>query len=145
MTLSTIERVFLLQGAGLFHQVPIRDLVVIAELCQEVTFRSGEYLLHQGREGDCLYILAAGQVSVVMEGRGQIAVNKQGDMIGELAIISNRLHTASCIALTDITALALSRDDFWVLLEENPSVAVGVLKMIVQRLVENTQPVQNAR
>lgn len=134
MTLSTIERVFLLQGAELFRQVPIQDLVEIAQLCQEMTFESGERFIQQGDEGDCLYILATGQASVVVEGHGQIAVSKQGDMIGEMAIISNNPRSASCIALTDITALQITHADFWALMEENPAVTLSVLKVIVKRL-----------
>lgn len=134
MSLSTIERVFLLQGAELFRRVPIQDLVVIAQLCQEVTFKSGERFIQAGDEGDCLYILATGEASVVMEGVGQIAVSKQGDVIGEMAIISNNPRSATCVALSDITALKITHADFWALMEENPAVTLSVLQVIVKRL-----------
>jgi putative ABC transport system ATP-binding protein len=134
MSFSTIERVFLLQGAELFRRVPIQDLVVIAQLCQEVTFKSGERFIQAGDEGDCLYILATGEASVVMEGVGQIAVSKQGDVIGEMAIISNNPRSASCVALADITALKITHADFWALMEENPAVTLSVLQVIVKRL-----------
>jgi voltage-gated potassium channel len=133
MTLSTIERVFLLQGAELFKHVPVQELVGIAQLCREVSFNCGERFIEMGTDGDCLYIIASGEVSVVVEGHGQIGTNKQGDVIGEMAIISDRPRAASCVALTDITALAIYHDDFWALMEENPAVTTSVLKVIVQR------------
>jgi CRP-like cAMP-binding protein len=134
MTLSTIERVFLLQGAELFRQVPVQDLVGIAQLCQEVTFQSGERFIEAGEQGDCLYILVSGEASVEIEGLGQIAMSKQGDVIGEMAIISHNPRSASCVALTDITALQITHADFWDLMEENPAVTSSVLKVIVKRL-----------
>lgn len=134
MTLSTIERVFLLQGAELFKQVPVQELVMIAQLCQEVTFKSGERFIEAGTEGDCLYIVATGEAAIVVEGHGQIAVSKQGDVIGEMAIISNNPRAASVVALTDITALQITHADFWALMEENPAVTTSVLKVIVKRL-----------
>ncbi len=133
MTLSTIERVFLLQAAELFKHVPVQDLAGIAQLCHEISFACGERFIEAGAEGDCLYIIASGEVSVVVEGHGQIGTNKQGEVIGEMSIISDRPRAASCIALTDVTALSIHHDDFWALMEENPTVTTSVLKVIVQR------------
>lgn len=134
MTLSTIERVFLLQGSELFRQIPTQELVLVAQLCQEVTFKSGERFIQVGEEGDCLYIIAAGEASIVVEGHGQIGVIREGEVIGEMAIISNKPRSASCVALTDITALQITRADFQSLMEENPAVTLGVLEVIVNRL-----------
>jgi len=134
MTLSTVERVFLLQGSELFQQVPAQELVTIAQLCQEVTFKNGERFIQAGDDGDCLYILATGEVSIVVEGHGQIGVSKDGDVIGEMAIISSKPRSASCVALTDITALQITQADFRSLMEENPAVTLSVLEVIVNRL-----------
>jgi putative ABC transport system ATP-binding protein len=144
MTLSTIERVFLLQGAALFREVPIQELVGIAQLCQEVTFKNGERFITAGEPGECLYILATGEASIEMEGPGQIAVSKQGDVIGEMAIISNNPRSASCIAQTDITALQITYEDFWSLMEENPAVTSSVLKVIVKRLEDTLLQLRQA-
>jgi len=134
MTLSTVERVFLLQGSELFQQVPAQELVTIAQLCQEVTFKNGERFIQAGDDGDCLFILATGEVSIVVEGHGQIGVSKDGDVIGEMAIISSKPRSASCVALTDITALQITQADFRSLMEENPAVTLSVLEVIVNRL-----------
>jgi len=133
MTLSTIERVFLLQGSELFQQIPAQELVAIAQLCQEVTFKSGERFIQAGDEGDCLYILASGEVSIVVEGHGQVGHSKEGDVIGEMSIISSKPRAASCVALTDITALRITRTDFRSLMEENSAVTLSVLEVIVNR------------
>jgi len=143
MTLSTIERVFLLQGSELFRQIPTQELVLVAQLCQEVAFTNGEMFIQAGDEGDCLYIIAAGEVSVVVEGHGQIGVNRAGNVIGEMAIISRNPRSASCIALTDVTALKIARTDFRSLMEENPAVTLGVLEVIVNRLDDTLQKLRS--
>jgi len=143
MTLSTIERVFLLQGSELFRQIPTQELVLVAQLCQEVAFTNGEMFIQAGDEGDCLYIIAAGEVSVVVEGHGQIGVNRTGNVIGEMALISRNPRSASCIALTDVTALKITRSDFRSLMEENPAVTLGVLEVIVNRLDDTLQKLRS--
>ncbi len=139
MTLSTLERVFLLQGADFFRQVPMQELLAIAQLCQEVEFSKGEQFVSAGEEGDCLYIIATGSASIFVDGAGQIAESKQGDIIGEMAIISSGPRAANCLAQTDITALKITHADFWALMEENPAVTLSVLKVIVKRLNDTLQ------
>ena len=139
MTLSTIERIFLLQGADLFRQVPMQDLVSIAQLCREVNFTKGEQFIKEGETGDCLYIIATGDVTVVVEGVGRIGSSRQGEVIGEMAIISSNPRVASCIADTEVTALQITHNDFWTLMEENSAVALSVLRVIVTRLEDALQ------
>lgn len=139
MAFSTIERVFLLQGAEFFHHVPMQELAAIAQLCHEVNFNKGERFITAGDIGDCLYIIAAGEVSVTSEGAGLVGMHKQGDVIGEMAIISQNPRAANCTALTDVTALKITYVDFWDLMEENSTVTIGIFKVIVNRLNETIQ------
>jgi len=139
MAFSTIERVFLLQGAELFRHVPMQELVVIAQLCHEVNFNRGDMFIKTGEVGDCLYIIAAGEVSVTAAGAGQVGMHKQGDVIGEMAIISQNPRSANCTALTDVTALKITYGDFWDLMEENSAVSLSIFKVIVTRLNETIQ------
>lgn len=139
MTLSTLERIFLLRGAELFRQVPMQELETIAQLCQEVEFTKDEQFIKAGDEGDCLYIIASGTASIFVEGAGKIGESKQGDVIGEMAIISNSPRAASCSAQSEITALKITHANFWALMEENPAVTLSVLKVIVKRLEDTIQ------
>lgn len=139
MAFSTLERVFLLQGAELFRHVPMQELLVIAQLCQEVNFTQGEEFIKAGDVGDCLYIIATGEVSVTAEGAGQVGMHKQGDVIGEMAIISQNPRSANCTALTDVIALKITYGDFWDLMAENSTVSLSIFKVIVTRLNETLQ------
>ena len=139
MAFSTIERVFLLQGAELFRHVPMQELVVIAQLCHEVNFNQGEKFIIAGDVGDCLYVIATGEVSVTVDGAGQVGMHKQGDVIGEMAIISQNPRSANCTAFTEVTALKITYRDFWDLMEENSAVSLSIFKVIVTRLNETIQ------
>jgi CRP/FNR family transcriptional regulator, cyclic AMP receptor protein len=136
MPLSTIERVLFLKGAELFHQIPAEDLVPVALVAQEVSFDTGDILIRQGDLGDCLYIIVDGEVSIVIRGVGAVAIRAAKSSIGEMGILSQRPRTADCIALTKLTALKIDRDDFWELLAEQPSLALGVIKALSFRLDE---------
>lgn len=136
MPLSTFERIIFLRGVDLFRDIAGEDMVHIAQVCQEVNIPPGSNLIVEGDLGDCLYILVDGDVSVSINGIGE--VNRQGprDVVGEMAIISRKPRSATCTALTDITALRIDHEDFWDLLAEKPALSMGVIRVLSTRLSE---------
>ncbi|MCB8942310.1 MAG: cyclic nucleotide-binding domain-containing protein [Ardenticatenaceae bacterium] len=136
MALSTIERVLFLRGVELFGQIPGEDLVHVAQVCEEVHFDAGTQFITQGDMGDCLYILVDGEVDIAIEGVGVILHRVSKNIIGEMAIISRNPRSAHCIAKTDMTALKIGYDVFWNLMEEKPILALGVMRVLSQRLDE---------
>lgn len=142
MTLSTIERVLFLRGVRLFSQIPGEELVAVAHMAHEVTFKTGERFITQGDIGDCLYILVDGSVDIVMEEVGPVAQRRPKDILGELAVISRVPRTAHCIAATDVTVLQIDYDDFWDLMAENSKVALGVIQMLAYLLNETVEQIR---
>jgi len=136
MPLSTIERVLFLTAAELFSQIASEDLVPVALVAQEVHFNAGETLIRQGDPGDCLYVIVDGEASINIRGVGAVATRTAKSTIGEMGILSRQPRSADCVALTDLTALKIDRDDFWELLAEKPPLALGVIKALSQRLDE---------
>ncbi len=145
MPLSTIERVLLLKGAELFNHIASEELVPLALIAQEIAFSVGATLIRQGEPGDCLYIIVAGDASINIRGVGTVARRTARDCIGEMGLLSRQPRSADCVALTDITALRIERDDFWEVLAEMPALALGVIETLSQRLDEAVANLQNVR
>ena len=142
MGLPTIERVLFLKGAEIFSPLAGEDLLLLAQLAQEVRFQAGQTFIHQDEPGSCLYVVVDGEASIVVRGMGQIGTRGPRSAIGEMAIIWRRPRSADCVAHTDITALKIEYDDFWELMDERPALAQGVIKVLAQRLdvaMENQQ------
>ena len=80
------------------------------------TFESGEAIVRQGNTGDHFYIIEMGEVGVFRtSGDGKelkLAMLKSGDYFGEMALLSEDVRQASCIAETRVCCLTLGRDDF---------------------------------
>jgi CRP-like cAMP-binding protein len=136
MALSTIERVLFLRGVELFGQIPGEDLVHVAHVCEEVYFDAETKFITQGDIGDCLYILVDGEVDISIEGVGVILHRVSKNIIGEMAIISRNPRSAHCVARSDVTMLKIGYDAFWNLMEEKPMLALGVMRVLSQRLDE---------
>lgn len=145
MTHSTIERVLLLKGVDLFSRIPSEDLAAVAAVASEVHLDAGETFIRQGDAGDCLYLLVEGEVGIVLPGVGRVAVRKAGTSVGEMAILTGQPRSADCVALTEVTALRIDREDFADLLVDQPPVALGIIDVLARRLGEAMDTIQRLK
>jgi AAA family ATP:ADP antiporter len=134
--LSTIEQVLFLRSVDLFGQIPSEDLAQVTQVTHAVRFAPGERFIHQGDVGDSLYLIIDGEVEVVVEGVGIVAHRGAKDVIGDMALLTDSLRTASCVATSDVLALKIEQEDFQALMHEKPELAFGIIKVLVQRLEE---------
>lgn len=102
-----------------------------AELCSKVFprsgvlhYRAGEALIREGDKGRDLFIILAGDVSIR---RGQPAVEagrlSHGGLIGEIALLTDGVRSASAVAATPVFAFRLAVEDVGYLLQHNPALA----------------------
>ena len=70
-------------------------------------------VIREGEDGDCFYVIAAGEVAVTSNGTA-VRTLQRGDGFGEIALLHALPRTATCMATTDGTLFILHRDDFLV-------------------------------
>lgn len=145
MVLSTLEKVLFLKSIHLFNQIPGEQLVKVAQIAHEVEFAVGDAFIKQGEPGDCLYLVVEGEADVTLAGVGLVNHIQTKSVIGEMAILSGEPRSATCTVTAPLLALKIARLDFWMLLEERSEIALGVIKMLVQRLDLANRTLQNQR
>jgi len=133
--LTPIERVLFLRGVDLFAYVPDDVLARVAQVAQIVHFAPGEQFIEQGAAGDCLFVMIDGEAGILVD--NQLVTRRLArEVIGELAILDKHPRRATCVAVTDITALKIDQNDFIALLEESPALLQGIIKVLIQTLDE---------
>ena len=102
-----------------------------------VNFPSGATLLREGEreQSEHLLLLLSGDVSVsTAQSRGSepvpISVLGAGHLIGEMALLDGEPHSASCVAVSSVTAAALTLAGLLQLLDEHPRAAAKLLAVI---------------
>jgi len=133
--MPVMERVLFLQHVPLFEELALADLVVIAEVAHDETFADGELLGVEGEIGEDLHILASGSVRVETGGT-RIARRGRGDVVGELSLITRRPRIASIVADGDVRAIRIGRREFESMIHDRPDIAIGVMRVLAQRLGE---------
>lgn len=131
--ISTVEKVLFLKSIDLFSQIPGEDLSQIAQITDEVRFEEGDEIFHEGDPGDTLYFVIDGRVRV-HRGPIELAVLGERQVFGEMALLDSEPRSASVSAISDVTLLKITRDDFNEILVEKAEIAQGVIKVLTRRL-----------
>ena len=112
----------------LFAGMPPRFLKRLADKMDEQRFMEGATIVRQGEPGEIFYVLIEGEAKV-KDANGRVLSRLiPGDFFGEISLMDGGPRTATVVAETNMTALALSRKDFSALLRSEPKVTVGLLK-----------------
>jgi hypothetical protein len=133
--MPVMERVLFLENVPLFEELALADLLAIAEVAQDQTFSDGELLGVEGEIGEDLHIVASGTVRVETGGV-EIARRRRGDVVGELSLITRHPRIASIVADGDVRAIRIGRREFETMIHDRPHIAIGVIRVLAQRLGE---------
>ncbi|MGE0762142.1 MAG: cyclic nucleotide-binding domain-containing protein [Bdellovibrionales bacterium] len=87
---------------------------LLAQLADVAVYRvvaRGDHLLTQGQLNSNLYILLQGRLSVLVDGARVATLDKAGDLVGEMSVISHRPCSATILADTDVELYLLRADE----------------------------------
>jgi MFS family permease len=104
------ERIDALRDLAIFAPLPLRTLEFLASRLEPVSLGVGNDLFRRGDEGDRFYVIADGELEIVLEGGTK--VEGPGAYVGEIALLRDVPRTASVRARTDVRLWALERADF---------------------------------
>jgi CRP-like cAMP-binding protein len=110
---------------------------MLEQLGRRASFPAGTVLMHEGLTGEGVLVLLDGVVKATCttsDGREAIlAFRGPGDLIGELALIDERPHSSTVVAVEPVEALVIPSRDFRRFLEQRPAAAVALSRMVVDR------------
>jgi CRP/FNR family cyclic AMP-dependent transcriptional regulator len=98
-----------------------------------IEISAGEVLFREGDVGEAMYILIAGEAEITISG---VFFEKcvPGTFMGELAVIDGTPRYATVTALTDCKFVVVDKKRFHFLVDEAPSFAIDVMRVMAQRI-----------
>jgi CRP/FNR family cyclic AMP-dependent transcriptional regulator len=130
---TTIDRLNVLRSVSIFAGAPDELLVAISAVIEELHFPAGARIFSKGDLGDCLYIIAEGQVRV-HDGERTLNTLHRGEVFGEMAALDPEVRSASITAVTDTWLLRLDRGPLYQVMAQRIEVAQGIMHVLAQRL-----------
>ena len=102
-----------------------------------LVYRDGQMIFAEFEKGEDLFVIKEGRVKIVKVGSGQeilLSVLKDGDIFGELAIISNKPRNATALSMGTTTLLSIKKDNFAEILGKSAAMASKIFMAISQRI-----------
>ena len=131
--MADVDVVEVLRGTDLFAGVGSRGLKNIARQAKVVQHAAGAEIAQEGGGAAGFHVIVAGTASVNVKGRARPELGP-GDYFGEIALVDGKPRSATVVAKSPLTTVALVSWDFRPILSDEPGVALGLLKVMCARL-----------
>lgn len=120
----------------LFRYLNYRELVSVSGIADYRSVPSGQVLFREGDEGDELFLLLSGRVSII-KAKTVIVTLEAGDHFGEMALLDQPRRSAHAVVEREAAFLVIRRSDFYALMKRNSVLAVKLLWNILLTLSAN--------
>jgi CRP/FNR family transcriptional regulator, cyclic AMP receptor protein len=137
----------LLNESPLFACLGQADRLALAARMRPRHFARDEVVFHESDEGGQVFLIVAGTVKIsIPDETGRevvIALERGGDVFGELALFDDAPRSATVTAITETSTLSLGRADFMAVLERNSDAMRRMLVMLAKIVRRSTGHVED--
>jgi CRP/FNR family transcriptional regulator, cyclic AMP receptor protein len=130
-----IDKVMALKTADIFSDLPEHVLAEIAEIIEIEAFNEGEKIISKGEIGNTMYLIRTGKVKVHNQDK-VFATLGENEIVGELSLLAPVPRTATVTATEDLVLFKIEREYFMDLLYEEPELMHGIMRVLVNRIID---------
>jgi small-conductance mechanosensitive channel/CRP-like cAMP-binding protein len=130
-----IER---LSAVDIFAPLTAEETARLAGASVNHVFAPGEIVIRAGDKGSSMFVVNSGRVQVQVTDNGRarnVAVLKEGDFFGEMALFTREPRTANVIAMEETAVLEIGYDAMKHLFDTNPDLVESLSRIIAERKV----------
>jgi CRP-like cAMP-binding protein len=97
------------------------------------SFEAGQIIFKEGEGGEVMFAVCEGRVDVIVGGT-VVETVEAGGILGEMALIDAGTRSATAVAATAAKLVTVDRSQFTFLVQEHPTFALDVMKIMAERL-----------
>lgn len=129
-----LEKFFkVLRGLDIFEALEDDALSDLTLLLEFATIPIDKVVLKKGDPGSSMYIVLSGEVAVIADGGDRIATMGDGEIFGEMSLLSGEPITNSIHTLAETQVAKLSVKNFKHVLKKYPVLQLFLFKLLVVR------------
>lgn len=129
----TLEKVLVLKNIPAFQDVSESALSDFIYASEEVAYAPGKEIVSKGSLNKYLYVLLHGMVQV-KDGDTVLSEAETHQVFGELTALHPEIVDVSVEAVQETIALRISSENLYEIMALHPSIAKGIIKVLVTRL-----------
>ncbi len=127
----------LLGCVPLFEGLALEQLSAIVSKGKKTFFEADSAIVASGGSGEAAYLILSGRAVTRPSEGSPLAPETlgKGALVGEMAMLTETVYTLDVVAEQRVRALAVSREDLFAVMEEDPSIAQHLADKITERLI----------
>lgn len=125
-----------LRASSILRALPDADKNALVAKFQPVVFDDGKTIISEGAKADFVYLLLRGCCSVTHQSGQRYVDLREGDLFGEVAVLTGGVATATVASLGKSLSLRVSAEDFSERVLGNRAATVAIEKLVQTRLVK---------
>jgi len=141
-------RLNILREMPIFQHLEYVELIEVLNVSRQRRFAAGEEIFAEGADGDEMFVILEGQVSIRKSGQEVITLG-QGGHFGEMALMDRNKRSAGAVALEATRVISVQRRPLFHLMNQNKEIAVKLLwcfmQVLTQRLRYTTEDLERER
>lgn len=128
-----------LKQVEIFKSISIDELKYVENIGIEERFSSGKIIFSEGMEANDLYIVISGIVKITKKSTNQsqeetLAMIREGEVFGEMAVLDDYTRSATAIAHKDSVLLRIKKMEFRQLVESHTELTKKLLWIFIKTL-----------
>jgi CRP-like cAMP-binding protein len=141
-----MDFVNILKRTDIFYDLSDSQLNMVAELCHEIHYRTGEVIFEEQSASDELYVIARGEIEILVDPSiieasptsprpVTIATMRAGQAFGEIALVDQGLRSAGARSASENTRLlVIPRVKLLSLCDQYPELGYRVMRNVAADL-----------
>ncbi|GAB4197911.1 MAG: hypothetical protein OHK0057_30350 [Thermoflexibacter sp.] len=135
------KHVTILKNKGIFTALNERELTAMIAIAKKKVYGALEVIVKQGDEGSSLFYVAEGILEVLIDqedgSKLKVAELKNGDIFGEMALLTGQRRTATVVAVTEVALYEISKEIITPVIDHRRQILNDMSMLLAQREVEN--------
>ena len=126
-----------LPAIGFLSELSSEHRAFLACFGKFLRLNSGDTLIKEGSDQECLYVILSGTVHILSSANGRqvlLAALKTGDSIGEINLFDPAAASATATARSSSLVWSLSRSEFDAFQDADPTAGASVLRGLLRQV-----------
>ena len=129
----------ILARSDFFADAPVDELTRISNAGRKRVLSRGDHLFETGEDAESMFIVITGRVAIAIANEldkreSMVALMETGDLFGEMGLLDGGPRSAMARAIEPCEVLEIPYVPVEEMLEKNPHVLRGVVRMLADRL-----------
>lgn len=139
--LTLIEKVIFLKEVPFFSELPFREISILAEISEEMSYPAEHKIFSEGDTTKSLYLIIKGRVSVQQQQARtgsivRLATLGAKNYFAETSLFDGAPHQADIVTIEPVDILLIRQSTLFTLVRRRPDLGLSLLKSLSQRLRE---------